>query len=154
ARRRREYRVSGDRLRSERPGARFRLGIARRACVGRTVARAIPAPTFLITFDKRGTGMSDRVSFDRLPTLEERSDDLRAVMDAARSGRGALFGFSEGGNLASLFAAAHPSRTAALVLFGCFAKRLRSPDYPWAPTAEERAQEYIEIERTWGDMMD
>lgn len=92
----------------------------------------------LIVFDKRGTGLSDRVSNDKLPPLDERMDDLRAVMDAAGSERAAIFGFSEGGNLSTLFAASYPKRTVALVLFGSFAKRSRSPDYPWAPTVEER----------------
>ena len=84
----------------------------------------------LIAFDKRGTGLSDRVPPASLPSLEERMDDLRAVMDAAGSQRAAVFGFSEGGNLGVLFAASHPERTRALVPFGTFAKRLRSPDYP------------------------
>ncbi|HSW27346.1 MAG TPA: adenylate/guanylate cyclase domain-containing protein [Burkholderiaceae bacterium] len=108
----------------------------------------------LIVFDKRGTGLSDRVPNDKLPTLEERMDDLRAVMDAVGSERPALFGASEGGNLCALFAATHPERTAALVLFGTFAKRIWSPDYPWAPTPEMRQQEYELIEREWGNLMD
>ena len=92
----------------------------------------------LITFDKRGTGLSDRVSDDQLPTLEERIDDLRAVMDAVGSERAALFGVSEGGNMCALFAATHPERTSALMMAGSFAKRVWSPDYPWAPTPEKR----------------
>src|SRR6266511_5391916 len=87
----------------------------------------------LIMFDKRGTGLSDRVPNDKLPTLEDRVDDLRAVMDAIGSERAAVFGFSEGGNLSALFAATYPERTTALVMFGTFAKRIWSPDYPWAP---------------------
>ena len=108
----------------------------------------------LITFDKRGTGMSDRVPDDQLPTLETRMDDLRAVMDAVRSQRAALFGFSEGGNMCMLFAATHPERTIALVTYSCFAKRIWSPDYPWAPTPEDRAKEYEQVEREWGNEMD
>ena len=108
----------------------------------------------LITFDKRGTGLSDRVPDDQLPTLEQRMDDLRAVMDAAGSRRAALFGVSEGGNMSVLFAATYPERTAALVTFGCFAKRVWSPDYPWAPTPESRELEYEHIEREWGKLMD
>jgi class 3 adenylate cyclase len=104
----------------------------------------------LIVFDKRGTGLSDRVPLAELPPLEERMDDLRAVMDAAGSERATLFGFSEGGNLSALFAATYPERTTALILFGSFAKRLRSADYPWAPTAEEREAHYAEVERDWG----
>jgi pimeloyl-ACP methyl ester carboxylesterase len=72
----------------------------------------------LIMFDKRGTGLSDRVPNNKLPTLEERIDDLRAVMDAAGSERAAVFGFSEGGNLSALFAVTYPERTSALVVFG------------------------------------
>ncbi len=108
----------------------------------------------LILFDKRGTGMSDRVALDALPTLEERMDDVRAVMDAVGSERAALFGFSEGGNMSILFAATYPQRTIALVTFGVFAKRLRTPDYPWAPTGEERQREIEWVEREWGGDMD
>ena len=108
----------------------------------------------LIVFDKRGTGMSDRVPDDRLPLLEERMDDMRAVMDAAGSDRAAVFGASEGGNLATLFAASYPERTRALVTFGIFAKRIWSPDYPWAPTPEERAGFFEVIERDWAGLMD
>jgi len=108
----------------------------------------------LILFDKRGTGLSDRVPDNQLPTLDERIDDLRAVMDAAGSERAALHGFSEGGNMSALFAATHPERTRALVTFGVFAKRIWSPDYPWAPTPEERERDYETIEREWGNLMD
>jgi pimeloyl-ACP methyl ester carboxylesterase len=108
----------------------------------------------LILFDKRGTGLSDRVPNDRLPTLEERMDDVRAVMDAAGSDEAALFGYSEGGNLSTLFAATYPERTRALATFGIFAKRIWSPDYPWAPRLEQREQEYELLEREWGRDMD
>jgi class 3 adenylate cyclase len=108
----------------------------------------------LIMFDKRGTGLSDRVPNEQLPTLEQRIDDLRAVMDAVGSRRAAIFGFSEGGNLSALFAATYPQRTSALITFGTFAKRIWSPDYPWAPKAKEREQEYILLERQWGELMD
>jgi len=108
----------------------------------------------LIAFDKRGTGLSDRVPDDQLPTLEERMDDLRAVMDAVGSERASLFGYSEGGNLCALFAATYPERTRALVMLGTFAKRIWSPDYPWAPTPEEREREYENVEREWGKLMD
>ena len=96
----------------------------------------------LIVFDKRGTGLSDRVPIDKLPTLEERMDDLTVVMDAVGSERAALFGYSEGGNLAALFAAMHPERTRGLVLAHTFASRIWSPEYPWAPTPEQREEEY------------
>jgi len=108
----------------------------------------------LITFDKRGTGLSDRVPNDQLPTLEERMDDLRVVMDAVGSERAALLGVSEGGNLCALFAATYPERTTALVMCGTFAKRIWSPDYPWAPTPEKREQDYALVEREWGGLMD
>ncbi len=108
----------------------------------------------LLLFDKRGTGMSDRVPLGELPTLEQRMDDVRAVMDAAGVERAALFGFSEGGNMSILFAATYPQRTIALVTFGVFAKRLRSPDYPWAPTWEDRQKEIALVEREWGGDMD
>jgi len=108
----------------------------------------------LIMFDKRGTGLSDRVPNDKLPTLEERVDDLRAVMDAVGSEHAAVFGFSEGGNLSAFFAATYPERTKALALFGTFAKRIWSPDYPWAPKPEGREREYEAIEREWGELAD
>ena len=76
----------------------------------------------LIVFDKRGTGLSDRVAGSALPTLEQRMDDIRAVMDAAGSSRAVIFGISEGGPLATLFAATYPARTAALIMFGAYAK--------------------------------
>ncbi|MDP9490755.1 MAG: adenylate/guanylate cyclase domain-containing protein [Actinomycetota bacterium] len=108
----------------------------------------------VILFDKRGTGLSDPVSVDRLPTLEQRMDDLRAVMDAAGSTSAALFGSSEGGLMSVLFAATYPERTRALVALAIYAKRIWSPDYPWAPTPEARAAEIAELERTWGSEMD
>jgi len=72
----------------------------------------------LILFDKRGMGLSDRVPDDRLPSLEVRMDDARAVMDAVGSERAIVMGVSEGGPMATLFAATYPERTIALVLFG------------------------------------
>jgi pimeloyl-ACP methyl ester carboxylesterase len=108
----------------------------------------------LILFDKRGTGLSDPVPLDRLPTLEERIDDVRAVMDAAGCERAGIFGFSEGGLMSVLFAATSPERTTALVLYGIFAKRIWSPDYPWAPTPEARRREIEELERNWATKMD
>ena len=105
----------------------------------------------LILFDKRGTGLSDPVPFDQLPTLEQRMDDVRAVMDAAGSERAALLGHSEGGNMCILFAATYPDRASALVLVGCYAKRIRSDDYPWAPTWDDRIRGIEETERSWAD---
>jgi class 3 adenylate cyclase/alpha-beta hydrolase superfamily lysophospholipase len=82
----------------------------------------------LIIFDKRGTGLSDPTP--TAPTLEQRAEDLLAVMDAAGARRPVLLGFSEGGAMALLFAATHPERTAALVLYGAWARLARAPDYP------------------------
>jgi class 3 adenylate cyclase len=104
----------------------------------------------LILFDKRGTGLSDRLPVEQMPTLEQRLEDVIAVLDAAGSERAALFSHSEGGNLAVLFAASRPSRTIALVTAGIFAKRVWSPDYPWAPTPEQRAHDIEALERNWG----
>ena len=106
----------------------------------------------VIMFDKRGTGLSDRHM--GYPTLEERMDDIRAVMDAAGSARAALLGNSEGGNMAALFAATYPDRVIGLALFGVFAKRVWSPDYPWAPTPEQRRRWIELIERGWGGTTD
>lgn len=106
----------------------------------------------VMMFDKRGTGLSDRdVGY---PTLEQRMDDVRAVMDAAGSERAVIFGSSEGGCMSCLFAATYPARTLALVLFGVFAKRSWSSDYPWAPTAEERGRWIDLIEHHWGELTD
>ena len=84
----------------------------------------------LILFDKRGTGLSDRVSPDQLPDLETRMDDVRAVLDDVGSERAVVLGVSEGGAMSILFAATHPERTVALVLIGAFARTLWAADYP------------------------
>jgi len=89
----------------------------------------------VIFFDKRGTGMSDRP--DGIATLEARIDDIRAVMDAAKSERAHIFGLSEGGSMACLFAATYPERTRSLMLYGTLPRWTRAPDYPWGPTPEE-----------------
>jgi len=106
----------------------------------------------VLMFDKRGTGMSDRVPIDALPTLEKRMDDVRAVMDAAGSERAALFGYSEGGPMCTLFAATYPERTAALVIFGGYVRWIRDEDFPWAPTREEHEQLFGFIEAMWGEV--
>jgi pimeloyl-ACP methyl ester carboxylesterase len=102
----------------------------------------------LILFDKRGTGMSDRVT--DAPTLETRMDDLRAVMDAAGSRRAAVFGVSEGAPLSLLFAASHPERTAALVLRGGFPRTMWAPDYPWGRSDDEYRQDLERELRIFG----
>ncbi len=104
----------------------------------------ISAFSRLIIFDKRGTGLSDPAT--EVPTLEQRIDDVRAVMDAARSERAALFGVSEGGPMSALFAATYPARVRALVLHGAMGRTTEAPDYPWASPAEalrESAAEFI-----------
>jgi pimeloyl-ACP methyl ester carboxylesterase len=104
-----------------------------------TLLRRLASSSRLIVFDKRGTGMSDRVS--GAPTLETRMDDVRAVMDAAGSARAALIGISEGAPMSILFAATYPERTSALVLMGSFARMLWAPDYPWGFTEQEFQRE-------------
>ncbi len=102
----------------------------------------------VILFDKRGTGLSDRIV--EFSTLEERMGDIRAVMDAVGSKKAVLFGHSEGGSVSALFAATYPERTVSLITFGIFAKRKYSPEYPWAPTDDERQVVYDMIETSWG----
>ena len=104
--------------------------------------------TRLILIDKRGTGLSDPVA--ELPSLEQRMDDVRAVMDAVGSRRAALMGVSEGGPMCSLFAATYPEKTAALIMVGSYARRLRDDDYPWGPTAAEHDAFCEVILRDWG----
>jgi pimeloyl-ACP methyl ester carboxylesterase len=114
--------------------------------------RRLAAFSRLILFDKRGTGLSDRVP--EYPTLQDRMDDVRAVMETVRSERAAVFGMSEGGHMAMLFAATYPERTLALALYATFAKRVWSPDYPWAPTPEERQRWMDLLETDWGGKTD
>ena len=102
----------------------------------------------LILFDKRGTGLSDRVT--EMPTLETRMADVHAVMDAVGSKEAALLGVSEGGPMCSLFAATYPEKTRALVMIGTYARRIHTPDYPWAPTLEERERFCQHILDDWG----
>jgi len=106
----------------------------------------------LIIFDKRGTGLSDKPG--RMPTLEERMDDLRAVMDHAGSESAYIFGMSEGGSMSMLFAATYPKKARGLILFGSFAKREWSEDYPWAPTPQQRQKFYDKVENHWHEDMD
>jgi class 3 adenylate cyclase len=108
----------------------------------------------LILFDKRGTGMSDPVPASELPTLEQRMDDVRAVIDAVGWERAAIFGASEGGNMSMLFAATYPERTIALCTFGSTAKRICSAEYPWAPSWEERLEAFAHVERQWTSGLD
>lgn len=91
----------------------------------------------LIVFDKRGTGLSDRAG--PIPTIEDRMDDVRAVMDAAGSARAALCGFSEGEPMSIVFAATYPQRTSALILCETLARATFAPDYAWGITDEQQA---------------
>ena len=111
--------------------------------------RRLAAFARLIVFDKRGTGLSDRVPLNQLPILEERMDDVRAVMDAAGSERAALLGVSEGGAMSALFAATYPERTAALVLYGAFARTGAE-----LLSAEEVDARLERLEREWPDSVD
>jgi pimeloyl-ACP methyl ester carboxylesterase len=105
----------------------------------------------VIMWDKRGTGLSERLPRDRLPTLEERMDDMRVVMDAAGSERAVAFGISEGASLSSVFAASHPERVESLILLGGFARVLRDDDYEWGATPEETKEFNRRVGETWGD---
>jgi pimeloyl-ACP methyl ester carboxylesterase len=104
----------------------------------------------LILFDKRGTGLSDRVANTALPDLEQRMDDVRAVLDAVGSQGAALLGPSEGGPMSALFAATYPERTTALILYGTFASTIRDAAYPWAMDPEERRRVIEAMPQTWG----
>jgi pimeloyl-ACP methyl ester carboxylesterase/DNA-binding CsgD family transcriptional regulator len=101
----------------------------------------------VIFFDKRGTGLSDPVSHPA--GLVERMDDIRAVMDAVGSQRAALFGVSDGGCLCIGFAVAHPDRSASLVTYGSFARRVRTADYPWGWSAEHLDEVLRGMDRGW-----
>jgi pimeloyl-ACP methyl ester carboxylesterase/DNA-binding winged helix-turn-helix (wHTH) protein len=110
--------------------------------------RGLASFSRLILFDKRGTGLSDRVA--DLPTLEQRMDDVRAVLEAVGSERASLCGVSEGGPMCALYAATYPEKTDALIMIGTYARRIWAPDYPWAPTPEQRELFLGTIARDWG----
>jgi class 3 adenylate cyclase/predicted alpha/beta-hydrolase family hydrolase len=103
----------------------------------------------VITFDRRGSGLSDPLF--GAPTLEDQMDDVLAVMDAAGSERAAICGTLEGGPMASLFAATHPERTTALVLYATFARATWAPDYDWAWPAELREEHMDDLVEHWGE---
>ena len=102
----------------------------------------------LLMFDKRGTGLSDRVR--EAPTLETRMDDVRAVMDATGSERAVLWTAHEGSRTALLFAATYPERTAGLVLLEPSVRGTGTPDYPWAPDEEQWRRRLSEVREGWG----
>jgi class 3 adenylate cyclase len=113
-------------------------------------ARRLASFSRLILFDKRGTGLSDRIS--GAATLEERMDDVRAVLDAVGSDRAALVGVSEGGPMSALFAATHPTRTSALVLYGSLAKFSADDGYPWGWPPEMFEQLLAGAVACWGQV--
>jgi len=100
----------------------------------------------VIMFDKRGQGLSDRVVAEQ--TMEERIDDVRAVMDEAGSRSATIYGWSEGGPMSIMFAATYPERVTALILYGSFAS---VKDKPWAVTREENEASLADIEKHWGE---
>ena len=104
----------------------------------------------LILFDKRGTGMSDRDV--GAPTLEERTDDIRAVMEAAGSEKAAIFGVSEGANMSTMFAAMYPERVSSLTLIGCYACRKWKPDWPYGMRRADFEKMVKILEQSWGDL--
>lgn len=106
----------------------------------------------VLLFDKRGTGLSDRVA--GIPTLEDRMDDVRAVMNAADSKDATLFGYSEGGPMCALFAATYPGRTRSLVLMGSYARRQSAPDYACGLSDENFEQLLEDIDSGWGSPLD
>ncbi len=106
--------------------------------------------TRLVAWDKRGTGLSDPVT--HVPALDERMDDLRAVMDAVGADCPAIFGISEGGPMSLLFAATYPERVRSMVLYGTLPRFTPDlPDFPWGFTPEEIAKHNEDIERNWGE---
>jgi pimeloyl-ACP methyl ester carboxylesterase/class 3 adenylate cyclase len=102
----------------------------------------------LIIYDRRGTGLSDRLA--GVATLEEGMDDLQAVLDAASAEQVTLFGLNESGPLCALFAATHPKRTRSLILYGSFATTTWQPDYPWGQKPDERELQIAAITQMWG----
>jgi pimeloyl-ACP methyl ester carboxylesterase len=121
------------------PGALSHIEMAWEVPPFRELFERLASFARLIIFDKRGTGMSDRV--EGAPPLETRMDDVRAVMDAAGSERAAIVGASDGVPMSILFAATYPERTGALVLYGGFARWLWAPDFPWGTPEAESLQQ-------------
>jgi class 3 adenylate cyclase len=111
--------------------------------------RSLASFSRLIQFDKRGTGLSDRLT--GIPTLEERADDVRAVMDAVGSKQAALFGISEGGPMSVTFAATYPERVSSLILYGSIAKGAWASDYPWGTKLTPEVEYWLDgWRREWG----
>jgi pimeloyl-ACP methyl ester carboxylesterase len=112
--------------------------------------RRVASYSRLILIDKRGTGLSDRVTNNNLPTLEQRLEDVIAVLDAVGSTRTAFCGISEGGAMAALFAATYPQRTTALILSGAWARAFKAPDYPWGFDPSTFQQRIEAVRNAWG----
>jgi class 3 adenylate cyclase len=110
--------------------------------------RRIASFSRLIMFDKRGTGMSD--PFVGVPTLEERMDDVRAVMDAVDSESAFVCGLSEGGPMSVVFSATYPDRARGLILIGSNVRMIRAPDWPYGYTREAYEELLEEISERWG----
>ncbi len=130
------------------PGALTHLDLAWEDESRARFARALSSFSRLILFDKRGTGLSDRVT--GIPDLETRMDDIRAVMDAAESEAAVICGVSEGGPMALLFAATYPERTRALVNYGSLPRFVRGPNFPWRQPKHEYLAEWEADARIWG----
>ena len=115
-----------------------------------SLPESLARQTRLIAWDKRGTGLSDPTV--HVPPLDERMDDLRAVMDAADAQCPALFGMSEGGPMSILFAATYPERVRSMVLYGTLPRFSPDPpDYPWGLTRAQLAKLQEEVENHWGE---
>jgi class 3 adenylate cyclase len=112
--------------------------------------RRLGSITRLITFDPRGTGLSDRISGGDLPTLESRMADTLSVIKTVGSERAALWGFDATGPLSILFAATYPERTTALFVYASYARGSWAPDYPWTWTDERWDASLLESESRWG----
>src|SRR5262245_30864335 len=115
-----------------------------------SVFRGLAARGRLVMFDRRGAGLSDGVSGERVPTLETTVEDIRTVMDAAGSERAVLFGIEDGGAQSFLFAATYPNRTTAVITIGAASRGEWAPDAPWLWTEEQWSEDLAEIERGWG----
>jgi pimeloyl-ACP methyl ester carboxylesterase len=130
------------------PGALSNLGLTWEDEVRARFLRTLASFSRLVIFDKRGTGLSDRVA--GVADLETRMDDIRAVMDAAGSESAAVCGVSEGGPMAVLFAATYPERVRALVIYGSLPRFVRGPSFPWAEPKHEYLAEYEAEAAVWG----
>ena len=118
--------------------------------MARAVVDAFAARGRLVLFDRRGSGLSDSVCGDRLPTLEARAEDLRSVMDAAEVERAVLYGLEDGAAQCFLFAAMYPERTRAIITVGAAASGLWSPETPWLWDHARWSEEIDAIEAGWG----